>query len=406
MKTQGDEKIKSDLGEFLVLQQYAPNTQGEQKQLKKLYLESVSETLYQQMVGLENEAKTTKMESGGELSKKKTALYDTLRETQDKLGDIIPELEQQDENDDQLISAKDKKKFTKFKKEMLNFIARITGISKKILKKSIEANMVDKLNKSRWDVINTDIVVDDKNYTSTQIPASKMQCNLDNDVKPIFTDYGRGGISSLDTKNTDHATNLWSSKLVHKGKELFSALRFGVCCPYGIKNPQKLQDGAQNKAKEVLVASLAQNELIQQAVNAGNNDGTPPTLEICSISLLTTGLGSGKERKMQKTQNEAFKYFEGKQPVEITITDPDGKPQKVKFYLKANLMNLPVNFGGVGFASRFTSGKKAQLKQNTPVMEHFFGKKDNNTTATTGVVDKYQDKIHEELKEKTKRMIN
>ncbi len=251
------------------------------------------------------------------------------------------------------------------------------GFDKSEAKSALRNAYVEQLNSRDWAVFDNNFSVDGIQYQSQQTPASKIRVS---DGEIFINKYGKGGVSSADTTNTGHATNLWRSDFSIAGKSVFTGIRHGIHSPFGHKNKKEREAGANKKAEESIIAALAsQPELYNKALEAGAleagaNESQAPTLITTSTSLVTTGLGSSKENKLQKAQNKAFrKLVDGSQPVKIKIPASDGETRTVAFNLKQARFNIPVNAGGVGIASGLTGGRVTQHQMNSKAMDEMLG---------------------------------
>ena len=262
------------------------------------------------------------------------------------------------------------------------------GLNRREVMDGFRKTQLDRLNGSGWGGIENHFTSPQAPekwlFSSAQQPASCMAVDIpDQKISSgIFvTPYEDGaGVSCQDTKNLEHAANLWKSSFKINGKTVFNGIRSAILSPYKEKSRELREKGALKKVEETVIASLASKpELYQQALNAAKGDGSPPRLFTTSTSLVTTGLGSKKEDKMQKQQEKAFNMLlaQAKNGVlELDVPDPKGeeKSVKVKFELKSTRFNVPVNYGGVGALQLLTSGRITQHKMNKPAIAELLGK--------------------------------
>ncbi|MCL6271552.1 hypothetical protein M3P05_16675 [Sansalvadorimonas sp. 2012CJ34-2] len=244
---------------------------------------------------------------------------------------------------------------------------------------------VQQLNSREWGTVRSAFNHEGKAMSSTQKPAAQMQIpsDLKDQVKGLFVDeYNGHGVCCVDNKNIHHATNLWKSSFSVGGGAGYVGIRHGIADPYGVKDKDEAgtrAEGARKKAEEVLLAALgAKPDVLRRALAAADGKAEPPTLHTTSVSLVTTGAGSGKERKMQKAQNEAFEYFTSQQPVVLHVLGADGKPREVKLNIQQSRFNIPVNWGGVGPASLITGGRGLQKEMNDKAIAELVGKPSTN----------------------------
>ena len=249
------------------------------------------------------------------------------------------------------------------------------GLDKKASIAAFHRVQVHELNRKGWQAFHrefSDPFDPHCSMTSEQVPACEMG--------KIFTaPYAKGtGVSCVDIENTTHANNLWKSRFTIKGRAVFNGIRHGIADAAGIKNPALRRRAARKKAEEILIAALASKpELYEQALQAAAGRATAPRLLTTSTSLVTTGKGSRKERKMQEQQNKAFQALIKKAKgnlLELEVPGADGQPRKVKFELKLSRFNIPVNVGGVGPLQAVTSGRRLQRAMNKPAMAELVGK--------------------------------
>ncbi|MET4695268.1 inositol phosphate phosphatase SopB [Endozoicomonas lisbonensis] len=236
----------------------------------------------------------------------------------------------------------------------------------------------EQLNNREWKVIHNSFEYGGRAFSSKQTPASQIEVN--GEQQKLLDYQGSKGVSCADTKNLKHATNLLRTDFQVGGHNEFTGIRHGVVDPYGVKGSDEAKalkaQGARKKAEEILIAALSTKpELFQQALKAAETGKEIPTLFTTSTSLLTTGVGSGKEAKMQKTQNEAFKHFTapGNQPVEIELAGPDGTPRKIRMNIRQSRFNIPVNWGGVGPLSSIFGGRRNQARMNREAITDLVG---------------------------------
>ena len=292
---------------------------------------------------------------------------------------------------DEPVSKQDKKVAKKLPATLQKLLVK-SGMDKKVVSEAFHRVQAHELNRKGWESFKgefTDPTDLHCKMTSEQVPACDMG-------KIFTTPYEKGtGVSCVDTENTAHANNLWKSSFAIRGKAVFNGIRHGIVDAAGVASSLLRGRAAEKKAEEVIVAALASKpELYEQALAAAKPatpgkpvklGGTgepgiatpPPRLLLTSTSLVTTGKGSGKDRKMQEQQNKAFKALIKRTEKNVLVLDvpgPDGKTRKVKFELKLSRFNIPVNIGGVGPLEKVTSGRLLQRSMNKPAMAELVGK--------------------------------
>ncbi|WP_252176505.1 inositol phosphate phosphatase SopB [Endozoicomonas sp. 4G] len=254
------------------------------------------------------------------------------------------------------------------------------GVDKHTVASDFKAAYADQLNNRPWKTTENSFSQDGVEFTSRQQPAAEIKVpeSARGEVSRLYDiDYEGRGVCCLDTANTDHASNLNRSDFSINNNNVYTGIRHGIADPYGVEgDPDLKAEGGKTRVKEILLSALATRpDIFEQALVAAEG-GPVPTLTTTSTSLVTTGLGSGHEKKMQKAQNEAFKHFTdpAKQPVTLELPGADGQPRTIKLNFKQARFNIPVNWGGVGGASLITGGRSFQKKMNDPAMEMLVGK--------------------------------
>ena len=277
--------------------------------------------------------------------------------------------------------SKEDQKLTKKMPEQLQEQLVNAGLDEDDVKAAFREAQVEELNGSGWVTHEKTFTAAGLTLTSKQQPACEMTGGLsDEDKQDVFrVPYKKGeGVSCMDTKNLQHATNMFRSSFQINGKEAFNGVRHGIMDPYGEKGKDLRKLGAEQKAEEAVIMALASKpEMYQQALAYAKGEGSAPRLLMTSTSLVTTGVGSKKEDKMQKQQEKALKALLGRAKggvLELNVPAPDGGTREVKFAVKMSRFNLPVNFGGVGAFQKITSGRMTQRKMNKPAMQDLFGK--------------------------------
>ncbi len=279
------------------------------------------------------------------------------------------------------VSKKEMKEAKSSHPERLQKVLTDGGVDKKTVKTMFREAYVHQLNSREWKPIRKAFSHNGKAMTSSQTPAAKMALpeKLQDKVSSLFPEpYNGQGVCCVDNKNVAHATNLYRSSFSVGEGLSYTGIRHGIADPYGVKgNPELQAQGAKVKAQEILLAALGSKpEVLEQALLAADGTGEPPVLNTTSVSLVTTGLGSGKEKKMQQMQNQAFEHFTDpkKQPVTLTVLDANGHPREVKLVIKQSRFNIPVNWGGVGGASLVTGGRRLQKSMNDKAIAELVGK--------------------------------
>lgn len=226
------------------------------------------------------------------------------------------------------------------------------------------------------------------------IPAQQMKLA----GNQIFPARYKGGVGSGNTVEIDHAVNLWCSRLTAQEVEtgrtvaLFEAVRHGVISPYGLeKNNVNRQEGARNRAREVLTAALfSDNEKLQQALN-----GELVQLRLSSTALLTpVNIGAFTEKQQLQDQFEAWEWLSQQKPLMLMIRDAEGQLKNVKIDLQVIKFNsgvnefaLTVGRGPLAFANGHKYADKYNIRSLEQLLGHGFLEKSN--AALGGWVGEY-----------------
>ena len=315
-------------------------------------------------------------------------LQKQLEALADDLGKQLESLEQSValKDGDQHVSKRDIKAAKKLPKLLQQQLVK-AGMSEKMAKAAFHRAHVNGLNHQGWTTFSCTFKGPkesggQREFTSEQLPACEMRHSPEGGSKSasIFrTGYSeKSGVSCMDKKNTEHATNLWKSGFQINGEKAFSGIRHGVIAVREGKDPGEKASGAEKKAEEVLVAALASKpELFQQALAAGEGTASEaPSLMMTSTSLLTTGIGSSADHRMQVEQNRAFASLlakANKGVLEFKVPGPDGQLKSAKVKVSLATFNIPVNMGGVGKLELATSGRRFQKRMNDPAMIQLVG---------------------------------
>ncbi|MGQ5523093.1 type III secretion system effector inositol phosphate phosphatase [Chitinimonas sp. PSY-7] len=259
-------------------------------------------------------------------------------------------------------------------KDLTNLIANAfkrEGIPTKEAKREAKAAFsqakLDILNGKQWETVETRFQHEGRTYISTQIPASRMKLGND-DIFP--TSYAGKGVCSSSTKETTHAANLWTSELrTDDGTVLYKGIRHGILSPYGLDNrPAERQQGAQNRAREVVTAALfsklfSKPETLQRALQ-----GEPVDLHLTSTALVTPGWG--REGKMLHDQITAWRELSSQpQPISLQVRNEAGELCTVKVNLKVAAFNFGVN--ELALKSKF--GQKQSDEYNAVALRQLLG---------------------------------
>lgn len=244
----------------------------------------------------------------------------------------------------------------------------VSGFSAKALDKLIFREYVKLLNKQDWEPIykTNQLLVQSKRGASRSMafetrhtPAAKLDLIL---ARSYLKDSIRG-ICSYSTEEGRHAVNLWKTEFrpqtevqttfgASNARPLeFAGLRHGVHDAYNIKD--EARSGIdRDSANDNRVAEFVHAALLAHLDKTGGQfvlTNTRPEieLEVVSVNLLTP---LGKELKMIKRQNEAFRRAE-QHGVPTQVTGHYGETIDVLVRPKFITFNTPVNslsFGQTG----------------------------------------------------------
>ncbi|MCX4025797.1 hypothetical protein H0A36_07170 [Endozoicomonas sp. SM1973] len=204
--------------------------------------------------------------------------------------------------------------------------------------------------KENWQPISKTIEWQGKQYTSEMTPAAELPS-----LQTAYQNSKVSGISSMTTSEDKHAVNLWVSEFKDStGSTVFKGVRHGVNTPFGVKDPDARQVGADKRTQEVIAAALELNK--DQLINhlQSDNSSEPFNVKLTSTSLLTPSQyykGKGyKERQFIQEQLAAWQRA-SKEPKEFTV-NINGENKTVKVQLDVLAFNFGVN-GGAKLASKF-----------------------------------------------------
>ena len=235
------------------------------------------------------------------------------------------------------------------KKELANLhgIYKKYGLNADLSEKKITdlyaKNFVKILNNNpeSWKVISKKIPIQGfgkiTSVTSNIIPAVNLSL-----LKNKMTEVR--GVGSNDRLNK-HASNLAVTNLVNsEGKVIFSGVRHGANCAFGIENEEQRKQANVERTKEVFLACLeSRPELKEQALKDQIVD-----LPIVSTALLSPGRLVGPARndaKFLNEQNESWANAVGPDGTcQITIQDNEGHDKVITVRPKVIKFNFGINF--------------------------------------------------------------
>lgn len=183
-------------------------------------------------------------------------------------------------------------------------------------------------------------VLEERNLAmvSTQVPASEIKA-----LSSKYTDQVRG-ISSMNSKESQHATNLWKTEFKpapgSEAKVSIASFRHGVLDAYGCKDdPAKRKIAGINKASELVIAAAG--EMPDAVTKTADREWTIPMV---SVSLQTAGLMGDTE--MIEFQDDAWNALQ-EHGVQMNAPAPDGssepwilKPDCTRFFTGVNQLAL------------------------------------------------------------------
>lgn len=255
--------------------------------------------------------------------------------------------------------------------------------AKKLINSKFKDSAVKLRNNNSWEQIQTHIEHNKRTYISTLVPAGKMKIG-DNDIFQV--PYQDKSVCSASTKETRHATNLWTSEIAapdHNGNPvtLFKGVRHGILSPFGLSTDDAARrEGSLSRAKEVITAALyAKPELLEQALS-----GEEISMQIVSTALVTPGRVCGED-EMLKDQMFAWQSLTSKPPICLSIRDAQGALQQIK----VNLNVAAFNFGVNEMALKFGQGWSTSDKYNTKALSQLLGSELKSSSPPGGMVGEY-----------------
>ncbi len=198
---------------------------------------------------------------------------------------------------------------------------------------------VENLNKAKWPVITRQLSVTGFNkpikVTSTIAPAKNLALS-----GAKLTDVN--GVTSMDTK-TAHSCNLAVTSLTdEQGNKLFTGVRHGVNCAYGIENDAERTQRNMGKAREVVLAALETRPDLLARARAGETVELP----MVSTSLLTPSDGvNGAEKTYLNEQIASWRNIcDANGVCSIAVPDGNGGSATLRIKPKVLTFNFGVNF--------------------------------------------------------------
>ncbi|NMP27131.1 inositol phosphatase [Rahnella sp. SAP-1] len=282
------------------------------------------------------------------------------------------------------------KTVSRLKKTLIRHIAAQFDKKHKVVTKGIEKTIRQEFkdtaitlrNNKNWQSVQTHFVHNNKRYISTLVPAAAMKyssCDM------FETPYNNSGVCGSSTKNTKHATNLWTSEIsVPEGKgrprELFRGVRHGILSPYGLKkNDPARQAGALAQAKEVVTAALyTKPDLMLKALA-----GEPVSLQIVSTSLVTASQ-IGNEEDMLNDQMNAWQTLAKQTPLKLPVRVSNEEVKEIKVSLNVAAFNFGVN----ELALKFGLGWATSDRYNQQAVKQLLGD-DLMSASPGGMVGEY-----------------
>jgi phosphatidylinositol-4,5-bisphosphate 4-phosphatase len=224
----------------------------------------------------------------------------------------------------------------KTEKDLMALLASQTGESETTLRAQWRAELTLLQNEQPWEPIHTSFKHQGVTYHSDHTPAGKLVLG----EQLLLPDYKGKGISSATTKESQHAANLWASTFSTDSHVLFKGVRHAILSPFGLKKGSKeREEGAINRAKEVVIAALALDpDKLTQALQDKMVD-----LRLASTSLVTaTELPISQEGAQIADQVAAWQKLSA-EPFTVNIPDAQGHMQSIQVNLKVAAFNFGVN---------------------------------------------------------------
>ena len=236
---------------------------------------------------------------------------------------------------------------------------------------AIQREVGNILNEGNWDPIEKDVTFSLNGVAlkgkSVITPASHMGGAMTEIYK-----NGPKGYNCQSFGEATHAVNLAHSefKVEINGQQqtIFSGIRHGVHAAVAIESQRNFKAANSSRAKETLIAAFTSNPALVKKALA--NPSEPCKFVFNSVSLLTPDFARNifgskyeDEKTMLNAQTEAYQGLNGK-PIEVDVTDSDGKTVKVTIEPIVTTFNYGVNWGGVGGLSALFGGWGASKDMN------------------------------------------
>ena len=236
---------------------------------------------------------------------------------------------------------------------------------------AIQREVGNILNEGNWDPIEKDVTFSLNGVAlkgkSVITPASHMGGAMTEIYK-----NGPKGYNCQSFGEATHAVNLAHSefKVEINGQQqtIFSGIRHGVHAAVAIESQRDFKAANSSRAKETLIAAFTSNPALVKKALA--NPSEPCKFVFNSVSLLTPDFARNifgskyeDEKTMLNAQTEAYQGLNGK-PIEVDVTDSDGKTVKVTIEPIVTTFNYGVNWGGVGGLSALFGGWGASKDMN------------------------------------------
>lgn len=205
---------------------------------------------------------------------------------------------------------------------------------------------------------------------------------------------GVRGVGSNDRSNP-HASNLAVTNLVNNdGQVIFSGVRHGANCAFGIENEQERRQVNAERTKEVFLAGLES----RPDLKASALEGNVVELPVVSTALLSPGhlVGPAKtDAKLLTEQSEAWTNACNHEGIcEITVRDENGNDKVIRVKPKVIKFNFGINFLShtvLGKALSLGGGWKKSDRMLKAGINELIGKDNdgNNLIGPDSLVGKY-----------------
>ncbi len=286
-------------------------------------------------------------------------------------------------------------------------------------KKELKEKILNSLEEEGWKTFESKIhlstVGEQKEFKNELIPANKMKLDVLGQPVSIFAEKykdGSGVSCYSNNRNTTHAANLWSTKLLASDDTvLFNGIRHSSLSSPDLGEDERAES-AKNKVEEVIRAALFSKygKEISDHIVGNKNITEPLGLKLTSTSLLTLmDFKFAKTKETEKTQFEdQMKAFSNAKD-ELKEIEIDGKKIPIQFdFIQFSTGINNVALGASHFLKAInSSGWNEADKINRNSLITLIGSLDENS-APSGWAGEYlqRDNVTQIQKDKVTLLVN